>query len=92
MKLIIDIPDTMIQELKDGCFGVKHNVYELAGCIMNGIPLEDIKAEIKNCINACDELMSGKYPFIESEESLNNRKLSYIQCLDIIDKYRGFGE
>ena len=48
MKLIIDIPETMIQELKDGCFGVKHNVYELAGCIMNGIPLDDVNAEIED--------------------------------------------
>ena len=41
MRLIIDIPETMIQELKDGCFGVKHNVYELAGCIMNGTVLPE---------------------------------------------------
>ena len=54
MKLIIDIPETMIQELKDGCFGVKHNVYELAGCIMNGTPLEDIKAEIIRHSKICD--------------------------------------
>lgn len=54
MKLIIDIPETMIQELKDGCFGIKHNVYELAGCIMNGIPLEDIKADIIRHSKICD--------------------------------------
>lgn len=46
MKLIIDIPEIMIQDLKDGCFGLQHNVYELAGCIMNGTPLDDVKAEL----------------------------------------------
>lgn len=47
MKLIIDIPETMVQDLKDGCFGVQHNVYELVGCIMNGTPLDDVKAEMQ---------------------------------------------
>lgn len=41
MQIVIEIPETMIQELKDGCFGVKHNVYELAGCIMNGTALPE---------------------------------------------------
>ena len=56
MKLIIDIPETMIQELKDGCFGVKHNVYELAGCIMNGIPLEEELEKVKTKIEDIEEL------------------------------------
>lgn len=39
MRMIIDIPDTMVQDLKDGCFGVKHNIYELAGAICDGVEI-----------------------------------------------------
>lgn len=39
MQIVIDIPKTMVQDLKDGCFGVKHNIYELAGAVCDGIVL-----------------------------------------------------
>jgi len=42
MKIIIDIPEEIQQELKDGCFGVgKYNLYDLAGVICNGIVIPD---------------------------------------------------
>ena len=41
MKVIANIPEDMLQELKDGCFGVKHTLYDLAGAICNGIVLPD---------------------------------------------------
>lgn len=49
--------------------------------------VQDIKAEINECIKACEELKSGKYPMIESEESLTNRILSYEQCISFIDSH-----
>ena len=51
VKLIVDIPESLIQELKDGCFGVKHSIYELEKCILNGTPLDKIKAEIQENID-----------------------------------------
>ena len=41
MKVIANIPEDMLQELKDGCFGVKHTLYDLAGAICNGVVLPD---------------------------------------------------
>lgn len=41
MKVIANIPEEMVQELKDGCFGAKHTLYDLAGAICDGIILPD---------------------------------------------------
>lgn len=41
MKVIANIPEDMLQELKDGCFRAKHTVYDLAGAICNGVVLPD---------------------------------------------------
>lgn len=49
--------------------------------------LEEIKAEIRNCIKVCENLMNGNYPMIESNESLTNRILTYKQCIDFIDNH-----
>ena len=56
MKVIANIPEEMVQELKDGCFGAKHTLYDLAGAICDGIILPDnatngdmIKAVFPNC-------------------------------------------
>ena len=39
MKVIANIPEDMLQELKDGCFGAKHTLYDLAGAICDGVAL-----------------------------------------------------
>lgn len=39
IELVVKIPKEMVQELKDGCFGLKHTLYDLAGVICNGIVL-----------------------------------------------------
>lgn len=39
MKLIVDIPEEIIVALKDGSFGVRFNIYDLCGYLMNGTPL-----------------------------------------------------
>ena len=41
MKVIANIPEEMLQELKDGCFGAKHTLYDLAGAICSGVVLPD---------------------------------------------------
>lgn len=41
MKVIANIPEEMLQELKDGCFGAKHTLYDLAGAICDGDVLPD---------------------------------------------------
>jgi hypothetical protein len=41
MKVIANIPEDMLQELKDGCFGAKHALYDLVGAICNGVVLPD---------------------------------------------------
>ena len=41
MKVIANIPEDMLQELKDGCFGAKHTLYDLAGAICDGVVLPD---------------------------------------------------
>ena len=39
MKIVIDIPKEIIISLEQGNFGAKYNIYDLAGCLMNGTPL-----------------------------------------------------
>lgn len=41
MKVIANIHEDMLQELKDGCFGAKHTLYDLAGAICDGVVLPD---------------------------------------------------
>lgn len=46
MQVLIDIPSEWITDLKNGCFGAKHNAYDLAGAIMNGIVLPDSHGDL----------------------------------------------
>lgn len=39
MKIVIDIPKEMHKALEQGSFGAKYNMYDLVGCVMNGILL-----------------------------------------------------
>ena len=39
MKIVIDIPKEMHKALVQGSFGAKYNMYDLVGCVMNGILL-----------------------------------------------------
>lgn len=78
MKLIIDIPEV-----------VKHKIYayglslspsdkeQLINAIMNGIPLDKIRAEIAD--------MPKLYPFIDHIDTY----VKYDDVLALIDKYRG---
>lgn len=76
MKLIIDIPEQMYLNAKaDTLCGARI----LVSAIKNGIPLEDIKAEIKNCKNK----------FFKNEDSTLSPYMNGTidRMLEIIDKH-----
>lgn len=54
VKLIIEIPEETYLEIKDG-FIIVRNAVASAQAIKNGIPLEEIRAEIKNKYYAEEE-------------------------------------
>ena len=63
VKLIIEIPKEMMKALEVGNFDSKYNPYDVCWQVRNGIPLDDVKAEIeKNCdrINSIASILS--YP------------------------------
>ena len=39
MQIVIDIPKEMHKAFVQGSFVAKYNMYDLVGCVMNGIPL-----------------------------------------------------
>lgn len=47
MKLIIDIPEDALKEMKTKEFISIESIDTAIECIQNGIPLDDVKAEIK---------------------------------------------
>ena len=53
--------------------------------------IEDIRAEIKDGLNACvdiiDNTKKGIYPQIYSDDQMEGRKITYEHCLQIIDKH-----
>ena len=64
MKVIANIPEEMVQEmvqeLKDGCFGAKYTLYDLAGAICNGVILPD------NATNG--DMIKAMFPYACFEE------------------------
>ena len=51
---------------------------------------DKIKAEIMDCLNALDEIeKTGLNIYLPNE--ISGRRLTYQQCLEIIDKYREDG-
>lgn len=46
VKLIIKIPKEMMKALEVGNFVSKYNPYDVCWLVRNGIPLDDVKAEI----------------------------------------------
>ena len=39
MQIVVDIPDEIVESIEKGSFGVKYNIYDLCGFVMNGTPL-----------------------------------------------------
>ena len=64
MKVIANIPEDMLQELKDGCFGAKHTVYDLAGAFCNGVILPD------NATNG--DMIKAMFPLIEVQREISS--------------------
>lgn len=64
MKVIANIPEDMLQELKDGCFGAKHTLYDLAGAIRNGVVLPD------NATNG--DMIKAMFPLIEVRREISS--------------------
>ena len=50
MKLIIDIPEDALKEMKTKEFISIESIDTAIECIQNGIPLDDVKAEIETAI------------------------------------------
>ena len=50
LKLIIEIPKEMMKAMEVGNFGSKYNPYDVCWQVKNGIPLDDVKAEIEKQI------------------------------------------
>ena len=84
MKLIIDIPDDVYTRLFDN--GIQDNeiaiddICEMARAIRKGIPLDKIRVEIER-----------KYQRAKEYNSVLQMN-AYMDCLQIIDKYRGENE
>ena len=82
MKLIIDIPDHVYEWVKNtGKFGMYR--LDTAKVIQNGIPLDDVKAEIEEYRSTIDRAIS------EDELKIEGMKEAYTDCLEIINKYIG---
>lgn len=64
MKVIANMPEEMLQELKDGCFGAKHTLYDLAGAICNGVVLPD------NATNG--DMIKAMFPLIEVQREISS--------------------
>ena len=47
--------------------------------------IEDIKAELTSCLDACNNILRMGV-FIEPKSNIEARKITYEQCLEIIDK------
>lgn len=64
MKVIANIPEDMLQELKDGCFGAKHTLYDLAGAICDGVVIPD------NPTNG--DMIKAMFPLIEVKREISS--------------------
>ena len=75
MKLIIDIPEEMHKQIKDGYVPLGISKY-----LKNGTPLDDVKAEIKK---ECDIEAQNHDTF---DDYSDGRYDAFSACLKIIDK------
>lgn len=77
MKIVIDIPKEMYIALKQGVFGVKYNMYDLAGCVMNGTLIP------KGCGRLIDaEKLKKDYPHDTDWEYPVNTNRYVVESID----------
>lgn len=77
VKLIIEIPEEPYKEIKEGI--ILRNFCIMATAIQNGIPLDDVLAEIREEIKALDE---GITSYEHDDPWIYKR-----EALEIIDKH-----
>ena len=80
MKLIIDIPDKDYEEIMSDKKYQPRNLSWFERRIANGIPLDDIKAEIQK---ALDEDKAT------DTENAKVQAIALMWCLEVIDKHIG---
>lgn len=85
MKVVIDIPEKMYTSLELGSFGMKYNVYDLAGCVMHGTPLPTGHGELKDTDNIKKEILCRKYSDSFCEEHHIDHSINTEIALSIID-------
>lgn len=99
MKLVIDIPKEMWEWLHIGFLDENDGKHAI-NAILKGTPLPEnhgrliaadvldkIREEIMDCLKALDDIeKSGFNIFLPNE--ISGRRLTYHQCLEIIDKYK----
>ena len=87
MQIMIDISEDDYRKVQDG----RASVSMMRKSIRNGTPLDKIRAEIVDCLKALDDIeKSGFNIYLPNE--ISGRRLTYQQCLEIIDKYKGESE
>ena len=87
MELIISLSEQVYNNV---CVLADIDGSPILKAIKNGTPLNDIKTEIQNSLNACtniiDNVAKGIYPQIYTNDEMIGRKITYEHCLKIIDK------
>ena len=56
MKRVIEIDKDMTKALEQGNLGVKYNMYDLVGCVMNSISFDETLDKIKNDVRKLDTI------------------------------------
>lgn len=71
------------------CVMVDKDVWEKAEKALKQEPIfDEIRDEIMNCLKALDEIEKSRFNIYLPNE-MSGRRLTYQQCLEFIDKYRG---
>lgn len=69
VKLIVEISKEMMKALEVGNFGSKYNPYDVCWLVKNGIPLDDVKAEIRE---HCERYADGDIIADEVIQAVDN--------------------
>ena len=86
MELIISLSE---QTYNSACVLADMDGSPILKAIKNGTPLNNIKTEMQDALNACiniiDNVAKGVYPQIYTNDEMVGRKITYEHCLKIID-------
>ena len=95
MKLIIDIPERMLDWIKNG-FPDEEDMNILIKLVLDGIPLDKIRAEIEQAKTYTYKIEDGK-EFTASADNIIHPNYRFYtsglnKALEIIDKYKAESE